>query len=207
MSALTEDPTFQRLVRLTPYDVERATKMPTRQWMHNCHAISLAIVQSGLFMPGTCRVVRGHQRDVGIGQHSWVVVGHGEMPDAYSEDGSILDCSVWSYDATYPQVFMTSQANPKYRPHGAGEIDVNDIVRGDQEPLRLSGLSHEAQDFLDGLGPLDALGWVSLSKQPVGGWPSKEIITAMHHDDRLRALVPIDIVGNLTDENPGDLYW
>jgi hypothetical protein len=38
------------------------------------------------------------------------------------------------------------------------------------------------------------------------GWPSSEIIAAMDDTDELRALVPIDILGMVTDRNPGGLY-
>ena len=38
------------------------------------------------------------------------------------------------------------------------------------------------------------------------GWPSREIIAAAYADDRLRVLIPIDIVGMLTDANPGGLF-
>lgn len=209
MTALTQDAQFQRLVRLTVYDIEEATQKPRQWWSHNCHGISLAIVKSGLFEPGTCRVVRGTMRDVFPSQHSWVILSHNGQPlDAYGKDGSILDCSVWSYDDAYPYVFMTSQANSKYRPKGEGLIDVSQVQTGSAEPMWLTHcLSSEAQKFLDDLGPLDARGWCSLANQPVGGWPSKEIITAMHADNRLRAFIPIDTIGNLTDLNPEGLYF
>ena len=42
---------------------------------------------------------------------------------------------------------------------------------------------------------------------PVGGWPAGEIFEAMTHTKGLEALVPIDLLGMLTDLNPDGLDW
>jgi len=39
------------------------------------------------------------------------------------------------------------------------------------------------------------------------GWPAREIIQAAIGVKKIAVLVPIDVRGMLTDENPGGLYW
>ena len=41
---------------------------------------------------------------------------------------------------------------------------------------------------------------------PVEDWPAGEIFAAMDDTEGLKALVPIDKLGMLTDRNPGGLY-
>ncbi len=55
------------------------------------------------------------------------------------------------------------------------------------------------------LGPLDRRGWATLAHAPVEGWPAGEILGAMC-DSGMEAVVPIDIIGMLTDRNPSGLY-
>jgi hypothetical protein len=51
----------------------------------------------------------------------------------------------------------------------------------------------------------DRQGWSVLAHAPVGGWPAGEIIDAMC-ESGLDAVIPIDIVGMVTDRNPQGLY-
>ncbi len=173
------------------------------KWAKRCHECSLAIVRSGL-LPDNARVARGWCGSVDS-QHSWVVLGN-----PYGENTPIIDGTLWSYTNQAPRLFFNPKGNLQYTPHGAGSIW--DYGRPDDrngEVITLAGLSKTAKDFLDIAGPLglDYMGWSVLAHAPVGGWPAKEIISAMYDDDRLSALVPIDVVGMITDKNPDELYF
>jgi len=173
------------------------------KWAKRCHECSLAIVRTGL-LADNARVARGWCGSVGS-QHSWVVLGN-----PYDENTPIIDGTLWSYTNQTPRLFVNLRGNLQYKPHGAGSIW--DYGRPDDrsgEVITLSGLSKTAKDFLDAAGPsgLDYTGWSVLANAPVGGWPAKEILSAMYEDDRLSALIPIDVVGMVTDKNPGDLYF
>ncbi len=190
--------------RLTVADVEAITGRPFADTAHNCHAVSLAIVRAER-LPGA-RVARGLCRGVS-GQHSWVVLG-----DPYSFGVPVIDATLWSYDPTVAGVWH-GRTGPRGRhaPHGGrGTIwsygkpcpTTTDYVQlTPREPL-----SAEAREFLDMVGPLDRTGWATLAAAPVRGWPAAEIIAAMDDTPRLRALVPIDRLGMLTDRNPSGLY-
>jgi hypothetical protein len=184
-------------------------------WFHNCHSASIEIVKSGLY-PGA-RVARGTTRGVG-GQHSWVVIPYdGFRPDGsdgplpYHPNAVVLDATLWSYDPQMPRLYRGLNLG-RHKPHGFGMIwDAARPPEPIEEPIELTPefeLSSMAKEFLsdDFLGPLDRRGWSAVANGPTGGWPSSEIILAMHQTKKLTALIPIDILGMLTDVNPAGLY-
>lgn len=173
-------------------------------WWHNCHAASLQVVRSGLYPMS--RVARGRAKGVSS-QHSWVVQG-----DPY-EPTRIIDPSMWSYvKGALPEV---SKADfRKYVPHGSGSIWEHGRPPTAEEslekPVELTPefeLSELARSFLAVLGPLGRRGWSVLASSPVGGWPASEIIAAIDDTPELSVLVPVDILGMLTDRNPNHLYF
>ena len=174
------------------------------QWAQRCHECSLALIRTGL-LPDDARVARGWCGSISS-QHSWVVIGN-----PYDENAPVLDGTLWSYTDQKPRLFFCPKGNLQYQPHGAGSIW--EYGRPDapvDEVITLkTKLSKTAADFLTMAAPngLDYLGWSVLAHAPVGGWPAREIISAMYDDERLGPLIPIDIVGMLTDKNPGGLYW
>lgn len=174
------------------------------QWAQRCHECSLALIRTKL-LPKEARVARGWCDGVGS-QHSWVVIGN-----PYDEHAPILDGTLWSYTNEDPELKLYSEGSERHVPHGSGHIWDHGIPDAPTtEIIELeSPLSDEANQFLKLIAPdgLDFKGWWFLSHAPVGGWPSDEIIGAILADDRLRALVPIDIAGMMTDTNPGELYW
>lgn len=175
-----------------------------RDWAHDCHSVSLAIVQSDLFEQA--RVARGSCFGVG-GQHSWVVLGD----DCYDPRAPILDATLWSYDDQAEILWRGPWGPPGlHHPHGQGHFLAGPPPYPEGgEPIRLRDagrLSFGAARFLQMVGPLDAMGWARLGKLPVQGWPAREIIEAMLDTPALKALVPIDIVGMVTDRNPDGLY-
>lgn len=179
-------------------------------WAFNCHAASHAIVQSGIY-PGA-RVARGFAHGV-PGQHSWVVADYSAADGVYDFDAHIIDATLWSYDLTVTNVWQGTYRDGRHQPHGQGvfwQAERPHNVTGG-EPVTLAPeadrrLSVEAREFLTELGPLDHGGWMLVAKMPVRGWPSREVIEAMDDTPALSALVPIDILGHLTDRNPGGLY-
>jgi hypothetical protein len=188
---------------LTIADVEAITGAPFAETHHQCHAISHAIVQSG-FYP-LARVARGTATGVG-GQHSWVVVGD----DCYAPRARIVDPTLWSYDDRVSGVWHGTAADGAHRPRGAGRIwdhgrppeptgPVIDLAVDPGRPARV---------FLEFAAPrgLDRHGWRLLADSPVGGWPAGDIIAAMADTPDLAALVPIDVLGMITDRNPGGVY-
>lgn len=184
--------------------IERSIGVEQSKWAADCHAVSLAIVQSGIL--GKCRVARGFTRGV-MGQHSWVVLGD----NCYDPEATILDATLWSYVDEAPTVLVGKAQDRPHVPSGSGNIMLwGKPRRGDGEIIELepsSPLSSEAQFWLDEMfGPLDYRGWMTLANAPVEGWPSKEIINAMLDTPSLSATVPVDIVGMVTDRNPAGLY-
>jgi len=179
------------------------------KWSKQCHAASLAMIRSGLLPEGS-RVARGHHPVVGYSQHSWVTTG-----SPYDRNATIYDATLWSYRPkwTEPHIDVALSMTPEataYVPHGTGHF----MQHGPPPPAYEDEItldvewSSEAAAFFTLIGHgLDVRGWYHLAQTPVEGWPAKEIITAMYKDERLKALIPIDIVGMVTDENPGDLYW
>lgn len=172
---------------------------PKNVW-HNCHGVSLAIVESG-FYPGA-RVARGWATGVGS-QHSWVVVG-----DPYDLDAYILDATLWSYDPTVPDVWQGSLRDGIHRPHGMGHFMTGTAPNHHGgETIHLTVEDAKAQRFLRTIGaPFDYRGWAEVAHLPVQGWPAGEVFAAMQAHPKLAGLVPIDIVGMTTDLNPGGLY-
>lgn len=198
------------LQSLTVADVEAAIcdREPSwyqdhSDWALDCHSVSLAIVSSGLFRRS--RVARGSCHGV-FGQHSWVTLG-----DPYDPAAPILDATLWSYVPGTPVLWKgTGSSQFRHVPHGGeGSIwswgrppqPVGEVVAIDDEHLTAA-----ARQFLGLLGPLDHRGWVVLFNAPVRGWPAREIITAAYLTPQLRALIPVDRVGMLTDFNPDGLY-
>jgi hypothetical protein len=168
----------------------------------NCHGVSLAIVQSGIY-PGA-RVARGWARGV-RGQHSWVVADGG----VYDLDAHVIDATLWSYDPKITHVWQGSQRDGRHRPHGAGHFMEGAAPKHTGgETVHLSAdPGPTASRFLRSIGaPFDVRGWVQVANLPVDGWPAREVIEAMLDTPALAPLVPLDIAGHLTDRNPGGLY-
>lgn len=189
------------MTELTLEEISKAIKLTKTRMAHQCHMVSLAIVQAKLFGPS--RVARGSCLGVG-GQHSWVIIGD----DCYNTSAKIVDATLWSYDSSVKDVWYGSYEDGLHKPHGAGSIfDWGRPSSDGGEPIELDvPISQEAQAFLDLLGPLDYRGWSQLAHAPVGDWPAKEILSAMDQTKRLRAIIPIDILGMATDRNPSGLY-
>jgi len=162
-------------------------------------------VQSGIFGP-EARVARGSAIGV-IGQHSWLVVG-----DPYDEDAPIVDVTLWSYDDNQPKIWRGTLRDGVHRPQGSGSIWLIGGPPPDPEGEIIElqppedGWSFGAISWLDMIGPLDLRGWHHLFNGPVEGWPAREIITQAASDKRLKALIPIDILGMVTDLDPSGLY-
>jgi hypothetical protein len=185
-------------------EVEAVLGSPRDRWAHQCHGMSLALVRSGL-LPRSARVARGTATKVGS-QHSWAVLG-----DPYDPEALVVDITLWSYDSTAPFVYAAKGKVRPHTPHGAGSIwSYGQPPEPVGEVIELQAdLSPTARDFLALAAStgLDKRGWAVLAHAPVGGWPAKEILTAMYADDRLCSLIPIDIVGMATDINPSELYF
>lgn len=191
--------------KISVKQVEEAWGRPFATTAHQCHAVSLAIVKAKIVPNG--RVARGAANGVGS-QHSWVVAGD----DVYDPTAWIVDATLWSYRDDVEGVVTTFNIMGGWRhtPHGYGSIwDWGQPTAGGGKPIELTPhdeLSRAARTFLDLLGPLDMQGWMQLAHAPMMGWPSSEIVAAMYDTEFLRALIPIDIVGMLTDRNPQGLY-
>lgn len=176
------------------------------QWSRRCHEASIHVVRSGV-LPEGARVARGTHPAV-LSQHSWIVLGG----DVY-EPHAIIDPTLWSYTGDWPEVVYTSGLDRmrKWTPHGWGTIWGNDGIPDPDsgKQLMLEGLTDEAAAFLNRcrkeVGPLDAMFFMRLTAGPVGGWPAADIVRSLVASGH-SALVPIDIRGHLTDENPGGLY-
>lgn len=172
---------------------------PLEQWSHKCHQASLAIVRAGV---GT-RVARGACAKV-TGQHSWVVVGD----DCYDNAATIIDPTLWSYDESVNGIWVGTYESGRHTPHGTGSIWSYGKPMPGKGPIVIltpkTPLSRTASAFLGLIGPLDRAGWMALANSPIGGWPAAEILAAI--DDTMPAVVPIDILGMVTDRNPGGLY-
>lgn len=184
------------------HTAERALE-PMRQWHHQCHAATCALVSSGVIKG--LRVARGTCMNVG-GQHSWAVMG-----DPYDKEALILDPSLWSYMSISPEVYVGTYKKWKHRPHGDRSIfewgkppEATGKVIVLQPPK--GGWSEEAAEFLSMLGHLDLEGWRLLAHAPVRGWPAKEILGAMHKRPDIGGYIPIDIVGMLLDAAGRDIF-
>lgn len=173
---------------------------PLDRWHHDCHGASFAIVNAELW---TCRLARGVCKGVGA-QHSWVVLGK----DCYDPEAAIIDPTLWSYDPEVKGVWGGSMINGLHRPHGSGSIWTwGKPVHQGGDTIELAPerpFSEAALDFLDMIGPLDREGWARLANAPVEGWPAAEIMPVIN--SCVGPVVPIDIIGMLTNENPAGTY-
>jgi hypothetical protein len=170
---------------------------------YSCHEVSLALAKSGHF-PGA-RVARGFALGV-MGQHSWLTTD-----DPYNPLSPIIDATLWSYDPSVTGIWTGNGEDGVHIPHGAGHYMRAGMPshHGDKT-IRLTPavpLTVEAHKFLAMLGPLDYRGWHEVAHLPVEGWPVREVLTAMLDTPGLGVLIPIDIVGMVTDRNPGGLYF
>lgn len=177
---------------------------PLGKWSRQCHAASAHIVNAEIFTEA--RVARGFCSGV-PGQHSWVVIGG----DCYDHRAAIIDPTLWSYDDNVVGVWVGSINDGRHRPHGTGSIfDWGRPPSASAKPVKLEPLepfSDSANLFLDILGPIDEEGWRMLCNAPAEGWPAGEIFTAICDTFSWgTAVIPIDIVGMVTDRNPGGLY-
>lgn len=186
---------------------------PLDRWAHDCHAASHAIVQQ--LDPGAARVARGGALGV-VSQHSWVVVG----TDCYDEGALIVDPTLWSYRDDVDGVWTGTYAAGIHRPHGWSEVNMigwGCPMGGDADPIELvwpeGGPSREATMWLgmfERTTNLDRTFWSRLvNHAPMGpepGWPAAEFVAAMDDTPDVTALVPIDILGMLTDRNPRGCY-
>ena len=189
---------------ISPEDFAEMVGNPLSSYAKRCHEASIALVQSGLLPgPDDWRVARGACKYV-PGQHSWVVRGDVYRPSL------IIDPTLWSYRDKDPEVLVCGRALGWHVPHGSGTLWSSDWpAHGGGNTLTLDedGLSLAARSFLAEIGPLDAQGWARLASGPVeAGWPAAEIIDRMLDHRAMRALVPIDTQGHLTDRNPSGLY-
>lgn len=186
--------------------IEDAIGIYKKDWAKQCHAISLAIVKSDLFPKA--RVARGFAQGV-RSQHSWVVLSD----DCFDPKAVIIDATLWSYVAYVPIIWHGSYDHDIHIPHGAFHISRTEdmpAMKGQVIKLRdQSKMSTLAKQFLKDLNPdgLTANQWHWLAARAgVLGWPAGEIYTYMYGTPAVRALLPIDRVGMLTNLNPGGLY-
>jgi hypothetical protein len=178
---------------------------PIEAFYHNCHGASLALVRSGLLPEGS-RVARGFVRGV-RSQHSWALVA----PDmVYDPQTYVVDLTLWSYVNDAPKLYIAKASKWPHVPHGQGMLRQGSysvlngpVIKTDVE------LSPGAQSFLDLWAPrgMTMDNWRLLLNSPMQGWPSREVVLAAYKTKALSVLIPIDIVGLLTDENPNSLYW
>lgn len=187
---------------MTPAEFEELTGRSLSGTGYDCHRAAHSLVHA----LGRGRVARGTCRGIG-GQHSWMVDGE----DCYAERARIIDPTLWSYQGVEPYVWEgTARMQPLHVPHGHGNIwrhgqppePTEDVIELAEDP------GDEATKFLKFAAPygLDRRGWAVLLHSPVGGWPAAEIVAAAYRTPALAAIPPIDIVGMLTDINPGGAY-
>lgn len=182
-------------------EIEKSIGIPFSNWERQCHVISLAFVKADFLPP--CRVARGKAKGM-FSQHSWVVIGD----DCYDEEAEIVDPTLWSYDDSVEGIWQGTLQDGIHHPHGEGRIweyGAPPLAEGKVLELAVP-VSRDAQQFLELCGPLDYKGWAFLAHAPIRGWPAKEIVTAMMQTETLGVIVPIDIVGMVTDLNPSNLY-
>lgn len=173
------------------------------QFAHQCHACSLQLIRTGL-LPKSARVARGWHVEI-QSQHSWVAIGN-----PYDPNTTIIDGTLWSYTTGDP--FLHVGPSRDYKAHGAGLIGPFRAPEPKNKVLTPKGaskLSPAATRWLKMIAPkgMDVVGWMKLVNGPMGGWPSDEIIPVLADDNQFNGLIPIDIVGMLTDKNPGNLYF
>jgi hypothetical protein len=189
--------------KLTVGEVEEAIG-PLEGWAGNCHGASLALVRSGLLPEGS-RVARGFAKGVGS-QHSWALVTP-EM--VYDPLNWVVDVTLWGYVPKAQRLYIARAGDWPHVPHGFGRLaylgpDPTGPILSLDVPI-----SRGAEMFLQMYAPagLDRQAWMTLLNGPMQGWPSAELVAAAARTKELKAYIPIDILGLLTDENPGSLYW
>jgi hypothetical protein len=202
--------------RLTLDDVADAIDWPHTTWYAHCHEVSHAIVTARLIPHA--RVARGTCAGV-PGQHSWIVAptGRGKLGDCYADNAVIIDPTLSAYRQDVAGIY-TARADEHgwHRPFGKGDHIMN-LGRPPRPETgqKVTSLAPEAYDALSAdarfwvnrmFGPLDRDGWFALAHTSVIGWPAEEIIRAMHLTPGLRPIVPVDIVGMLTNLDPCALY-
>lgn len=205
MTALANRLAHARVNALDLDGIAEAIGVPVEEWPGNCHSVSLAILRTGLLGKG--RIARGMAEKV-MSQHSWIVLGE----DCYSRDAWIADPTIFGAWGEEPEIKILKN-RITHVPHGSGSVWLFGRPRNAEDPataIRLAGheeLSAAARYFLQMVGPLDQRGWMQLVSGPVEGWPAGDIIEAVIDDPQLGpAIPPIDVVGMLTDRNPGGLY-
>lgn len=187
--------------------VEEAIHRPLTDFAHQCHAASVALVESGLlqrYADGEpIFVARGRARGI-MSQHSWVTVGTPYDPT------TIVDLTMWSYNPCIDTVRILdgADASSHYVPHGLSGENASEALRDmvlEMDPIHLDVSDPQAAAFLRGR-VLDVRAWMKLFSCNVSTYPARAIIEAAHRNDRLRALIPIDLVGMLTEINVGGAY-
>lgn len=197
-------------------EVAEAIGWPHTQWQANCHSVSHAIVTAGLIPHA--RVARGTCEGV-LGQHSWIVAptADGALGDCYADNAVIVDPTLWTYRDDVTDICIgRADEHGWHHPFGKGDHIMN-VGRPPKPqageklvtlaPDAYEALSADARYWVDRMfGPLTRDGWFDLAHTTVIGWPSDEIIRAMRLTPGLGQLVPIDIVGMLTNLDPRALY-
>ena len=195
-------------LRFSEAEVEEAIG-PLDAWAMQCHAASVALINSDLFSDRFRRVARGTAQGV-FGQHSWVVLGE----DCYNPNAIIVDVTLWSYDPKQPRVLIDRAKNLSHLPHGSNSIwDAGCPIPGDDEDMPLDlPFMHKAEPFYrmvrEKVGRTDRRFWMSLwSSNAMLGFNASALLEAFldRYPDQA-AIVPIDIIGMLTDRNPSGLY-
>lgn len=196
---------------MTPEEFETLTGRPLASAAFDCHGASLQLVRAlraggELLGLTSARVARGNATGM-FSQHSWVVLGH----DCYDRKTRILDPTLWCYEEKEPYVWEGTLADGVHHPHGAGSVwnyGRPPPPTGPKIELAVDP-GEVARMFLEMAAPdgLDRRGWEVLLHGPVNNWPAREIIEAALDTPALTAILPVDIVGMVTDRNPGGLYW
>jgi hypothetical protein len=185
----------------TATEFEELVGTPLVDFAYQCHAASLALVHA----LGEGRVARGTRPGV-LAQHSWVVLGN----DCYSPAAKVLDPTLWSYQNQHPYVWNGLSVEGLYCPHGSGSIWAYGRPPRPTGPVIELAVDpgEEATAFLEFCAPkgLDREGWSVLLHAPVEDWPAAAVVEAAYQTPAIAALLPVDIVGMLTDLNPGELY-
>lgn len=207
------------ILDLSVQNIENHMQMQWRSWADNPLKSSLALVHSGFFREQAigARVVTGTHGSFDS-DHTWIVfdaaVERPEDVDIFDPYTEILDLSLWSHMHGINLVQLAdSSGDLLWIPAGYGDIEYfgvpesNSIVDAvELTPKR--PFSHRASYFLtERVGLLDAKGWQQLAHAPLGGWPSREIITAMVQTPAVAPLIPTAIVSVATNLNPQGVSW
>lgn len=184
-------------------NVEKAIGIPRDKWANRCHEVAYALLVSSLMDDVTARMARGWAQGISS-QHSWIVTGN----DVYDKTAKIIDPTYASNRGSRPMIMIVDNLT-SHSPHGYGEFSKFPESKGGKEflPEFVSPSTRLWADMASmEVGPLDAFWWAKMFSGPMGGWPSRELVNWAYEEPALRALIPIDIVGMLTDRNPRGLY-